>query len=88
MRDRINPTEKAAYLAPPSPNAPDNIVDPSPVASSTGTDFADVDEVEENNYSEPAKLQQTTKGAAASSHIKSPVQAELKVPILALGRST
>jgi hypothetical protein len=82
MLNRVNPNEKAAHLAPPSPNAPESIVDPSPVApSSTGTDFTDVDEVLENNDTEPAK-QQTT------SSIKSPVQAELKVHISCGGSST
>ena len=72
MLDRINPSEKTAHLAPPSPNAPDNSVDPSPVASSTGTDFADVDEVQENNDTAATQLQ-------TASLIKSPVQTELKV---------
>ena len=73
MPDRVNPSEKTAHLAPPSPNAPDNSVDPSPVApSSTGTDFTDVDEEQENN--DTAAPQQLT-----ASLVKSPIQAELKV---------
>jgi hypothetical protein len=72
MLDRANPSEKTAHLAPPSPNAPENFVDPSPVASSTGTDFTDVDEALENNDTETTKPQ-------TASQIKSPVQTELKV---------
>jgi hypothetical protein len=79
MPGRVNPSEKQAHLAPPSPNAPESIVDPSPVApSSTGTDFTDVDEVLENNDKEPTKPQ-------ATSSVKSPIQAELKVTYVSSG---
>jgi hypothetical protein len=81
MPGRVNPSERQAHLAPPSPNAPESIVDPSPVApSSTGTDFTDVDEVLENNDKEPTKPQ-------ATSSVKSPIQAELKVHMSRLGVS-
>ena len=77
MLGRMNPSEKQANLAPTSPNAPDSIVDPSPVApSSSGTEFSDVDEVLENNDKEPTKLQASA---------KSPNQAELKVHVSRLG---
>jgi hypothetical protein len=82
MLDRIHPSEKAAHLAPPSPNAPENSVDPSPVApSSTGTDFTDIDEVQENQNPEPTKT-------PTASQIKSPVQTELKVHPFGVRRST